>query len=41
MELRARAYGPGLIAEDVPEMLPKVLRDLSRLAERPVPTGDF
>ncbi|MGZ5863423.1 MAG: NAD(P)H-hydrate dehydratase, partial [Methyloceanibacter sp.] len=37
----ARAYGPGLIAEDVPEILPKVLRDLSRLAERPVPTGDF
>ncbi len=37
----ARAHGPGLIAEDVPEMLPKVLRDLSRLAERPVPTGDF
>ena len=25
----ARAFGPGLIAEDLPEMLPKVLRDLS------------
>jgi hydroxyethylthiazole kinase-like uncharacterized protein yjeF len=24
----AQAFGPGLIAEDVPEMLPKVLRDL-------------
>ncbi len=24
----ARAFGPGLIAEDLPEMLPKVLRDL-------------
>ena len=25
----ARAFGPGLIAEDLPEMLPEVLRDLS------------
>ena len=25
----ARAYGPGLIAEDLPEMLPSVLRDLA------------
>jgi ADP-dependent NAD(P)H-hydrate dehydratase / NAD(P)H-hydrate epimerase len=28
----ARAFGPGLIAEDLPEMLPSVLRDLARLA---------
>jgi hydroxyethylthiazole kinase-like uncharacterized protein yjeF len=27
----ARALGPGLIAEDLPEMLPSVLRDLARL----------
>ncbi len=26
----ARAFGPGLIAEDLPEMLPKVLRELQR-----------
>lgn len=25
----ARAFGPGLIAEDIPEMLPKVLRELA------------
>jgi NAD(P)H-hydrate epimerase len=24
----AKEFGPGLIAEDVPEMLPKVLREL-------------
>jgi ADP-dependent NAD(P)H-hydrate dehydratase / NAD(P)H-hydrate epimerase len=28
----ARAFGPGLIAEDLPEMLPSVLRELSNLA---------
>ena len=28
----AKAFGPGLIAEDVPEMLPKVLRDLQAAA---------
>ena len=28
----ARAFGPGLIAEDIPEMLPSVLRDLVNLA---------
>jgi hydroxyethylthiazole kinase-like uncharacterized protein yjeF len=28
----ARAFGPGLIAEDLPEMLPYVLRELSNLA---------
>jgi hydroxyethylthiazole kinase-like uncharacterized protein yjeF len=28
----ARAFGPGLIAEDIPEMLPAVLRDLAKLA---------
>ena len=27
----ARAYGPGLIAEDLPEMLPSVLRDLAEI----------
>ena len=27
----ARAFGPGLIAEDLPEMLPEVLRDLEQL----------
>ena len=26
----AQAFGPGLIAEDLPEMLPRVLRDLAR-----------
>jgi NAD(P)H-hydrate repair Nnr-like enzyme with NAD(P)H-hydrate dehydratase domain len=30
----AQAFGAGLIAEDVPEMLPQVLRKLLRLAER-------
>ncbi|MCK0167178.1 NAD(P)H-hydrate dehydratase [Jannaschia sp. S6380] len=29
----ARAFGPGLIAEDLPEMLPQVLRDLDRPPE--------
>jgi hydroxyethylthiazole kinase-like uncharacterized protein yjeF len=28
----AKAFGPGLIAEDIPEMLPGVLRDLANLA---------
>jgi hydroxyethylthiazole kinase-like uncharacterized protein yjeF len=28
----AKAFGPGLIAEDIPEMLPGVLRDLADLA---------
>ena len=28
----ARTFGPGLIAEDLPEMLPAVLRDLAKLA---------
>jgi NAD(P)H-hydrate epimerase len=28
----ARDFGPGLIAEDIPEMLPAVLRDLAKLA---------
>jgi hydroxyethylthiazole kinase-like uncharacterized protein yjeF len=27
----ARAYGPGLIAEDLPDMLPSVLRDLAQI----------
>jgi NAD(P)H-hydrate epimerase len=31
----ARALGPGLIAEDLPEMLPEVLADLSERAQRP------
>jgi NAD(P)H-hydrate repair Nnr-like enzyme with NAD(P)H-hydrate dehydratase domain len=26
----ARAFGPGLISEDLPEMLPQVLRDLEK-----------
>ncbi|MGH6793317.1 MAG: NAD(P)H-hydrate dehydratase [Methyloceanibacter sp.] len=30
----ARAFGPGLIAEDLPEMLPIVLRDLARESGR-------
>jgi ADP-dependent NAD(P)H-hydrate dehydratase / NAD(P)H-hydrate epimerase len=29
----ARAFGPGLIAEDLPEMLPTVLRDLKKATE--------
>jgi NAD(P)H-hydrate epimerase len=28
----ARNFGPGLIAEDIPETLPAVLRDLAKLA---------
>ncbi len=37
----AVAFGPGLIAEDLPETLPKVLRDLrgSAKTEGPAPTG--
>jgi hydroxyethylthiazole kinase-like uncharacterized protein yjeF len=31
----AKAFGPGLIAEDLPEMLPEVLADLSERAQRP------
>jgi ADP-dependent NAD(P)H-hydrate dehydratase / NAD(P)H-hydrate epimerase len=31
----AKEFGPGLIAEDVPEMLPKVLRSLQASAEKP------
>jgi hydroxyethylthiazole kinase-like uncharacterized protein yjeF len=31
----ASEFGPGLIAEDLPEMLPKVLRSLVKIAERP------
>lgn len=31
----ARAFGPGLIAEDVPEMLPSVLRELRDASPRP------
>ena len=31
----AKAFGPGLIAEDVPEMLPGVLRDLQASAGKP------
>ncbi len=30
----AKAFGPGLIAEDLPEMLPSVLRDLTRQSGR-------
>jgi len=26
----ARAFGPGLIAEDIPETVPRILRDLAR-----------
>jgi NAD(P)H-hydrate repair Nnr-like enzyme with NAD(P)H-hydrate dehydratase domain len=29
----ACAYGPGLIAEDLPEMLPEVLQDLAEIRE--------
>jgi hydroxyethylthiazole kinase-like uncharacterized protein yjeF len=32
----ARAFGPGLIAEDLPEMLPTVLRSLRKTPENPV-----
>jgi NAD(P)H-hydrate epimerase len=32
----AQAFGPGLIAEDIPEMLPKVLRELAESAAAPV-----
>jgi hydroxyethylthiazole kinase-like uncharacterized protein yjeF len=31
----AKIFGPGLIAEDLPEMLPHVLRDLERLRDGP------
>jgi NAD(P)H-hydrate epimerase len=31
----AKDFGPGLIAEDLPEALPKVLRDLRALAKNP------
>jgi hydroxyethylthiazole kinase-like uncharacterized protein yjeF len=31
----AKAFGPGLIAEDLPEMLPSVLGELSKLANGP------
>jgi hydroxyethylthiazole kinase-like uncharacterized protein yjeF len=31
----AKAFGPGLIAEDLPEMLPQVLRDLQTSAKKP------
>jgi hydroxyethylthiazole kinase-like uncharacterized protein yjeF len=31
----AKEFGPGLIAEDLPEMLPKVLRALAKMAEKP------
>jgi len=37
----ALAFGPGLIAEDVPEMLPEVLGRLSRGAEQSAPMRDF
>jgi hydroxyethylthiazole kinase-like uncharacterized protein yjeF len=33
----AQAFGPGLIAEDVPEMLPKVLRELQKAPNRASP----
>jgi hydroxyethylthiazole kinase-like uncharacterized protein yjeF len=36
----AMAFGPGLIAEDLPEMLPEVLADLSELAQRPAGMRD-
>jgi hydroxyethylthiazole kinase-like uncharacterized protein yjeF len=35
----AREFGPGLIAEDLPEMLPKVLHVLSKTAEKPGSRG--
>jgi len=31
----AEMFGPGLIAEDLPEMLPDVLRDLEHLRNGP------
>lgn len=34
-------FGPGLIAEDVPEMLPVVLRELQTSAQKPTSRGDF
>jgi NAD(P)H-hydrate epimerase len=37
----AKAFGPGLIAEDVPEMLPKVLRSLQASAEKPARRVDL
>ncbi len=37
----ALEFGPGLIAEDVPEMLPVVLRELQTSAQKPASRGDF
>jgi len=32
----ARVFGPGLIASDIPEMLPQVLTRLQRMDNRPI-----
>jgi ADP-dependent NAD(P)H-hydrate dehydratase / NAD(P)H-hydrate epimerase len=36
----AKAFGPGLIAEDLPETLPQVLRDLRSSAQKPALRGE-
>jgi hydroxyethylthiazole kinase-like uncharacterized protein yjeF len=36
----AKAFGPGLIAEDLPETLPQVLRNLQAVAKKPVRRAD-
>ena len=37
----AKDFGPGLIAEDVPEMLPNVLRDLQACGQKPGSRADL